>query len=201
MFGSIKKAMAVAAVVGVGALAASPMASADKWNVPFPTPTQVSSGTLAITVTSTGTTTSCSSVTTSTGGLILNNGSPTSGAWRAMALLSSLNLNNCVVVGQPACNVLATADFSGGNWTVDGDAASQRVRINNAKFTNAYSGTGCTLAGVTAVVDGTVTGDYDGAGTLSFTNEPGLSVTSPPLGAARLNGSVYIDAAAALVVS
>lgn len=100
------------------------------------------------------------------------------------------NVQNCTV------NVTLQAF----DWTITGvgdGTGAGTVSISGAQFRAQYSGASCSLNGLDLTIGGSVTGDYDGAGNLTFTNATGLTVTASnnttavPLGTSvTLNGTV-----------
>lgn len=179
MFGSMKKALATAAVVAVGALAGPSMASALDWS---PGGAHTASGSLSMTVVANGVTTVCDTVTADVTLDLVGPG----------GTVDTLNLDDCYVStpGFSACTVAATS--TGLPWELEALSTTE-VTISTPAFANVYGGgASCPLNGLSAAVSGaSITGDYDnGTNTLSFTNATGMSSTT--LGPVVINGALEI---------
>lgn len=195
MFGSMKKALVVAAVAGVAA-ATPAVASADVWQVGGSTvggapgaqvagggslsfTAQVAPGVFA--------TTTCNVAIAAD---IWNAGSPLTGAGQVTTF--DPDEASCVVTGVPNCavsNVSAVTPYS------IAVGASTRVTISNVDFTNTYVNNGgtCALAG-SRQIEGSVAGTWSNAtNELVFVNEAGLTVTG--VGPATVNGEAYLEEA------
>lgn len=179
MFGSIKKAIAVGAVVAAGALTGPAMASAVDWS---PGGSHTASGSLSMTVVANGVTTTCDTVTA---GITLDATGPG-------GTVDSLALEDCYVAtpGFEDCTVDAAA--TGLPWEITALSTSS-VTIATPSFQNTYGGgPSCPLNGLTAAVSGaSIVGSYSNASnTLTFTNAGGMS--SSTLGPVVINGSLVI---------
>jgi len=178
MFGSIKKAIAVGAVVAASAMVPA-VASADQWTLngssAFAGASHVS-GSLTTTLVATGTETTCDVTAT----LDLTNPGGV-----AHGVVTSFSMTNCTTT---AANCTVTAVSNATPWTVDTSGTS--VTITGASFTNTYGGgASCALNGasVTATSDpsgltGTVSGDD-----IEFVGATGLT---SPFGPLTLDGVV-----------
>lgn len=179
MFGTMKKTLATAAVVAVGALAGPSMASAVDWS---PGGAHTASGSLSMTVSANGVTTVCDTVTAD---ITLDASGPG-------GTVDSLNLDDCYVStpGFGACTVAAAS--TGLPWELTALSTSS-VTIATPSFANTYGGgAGCPLNGLSASVSGSsITGSYNNStNTLTFTNATGMS--SSTLGPVVINGSLEI---------
>ncbi|MFA4928437.1 MAG: hypothetical protein WC558_07965 [Patulibacter sp.] len=190
MFGTIKKAMVAAAVVGITAVAPA-VASADQWTVggaPF-AGTARAHGTL--TLTAAGTQTTC----TVTATLSLNNGgtAPNQARGSVTSFLLGAPAGGTCTTTVPNCTVTAVATSLPWNIATTGT----NVTIGPVSFTNTYSGVGCSLAGVPVSATGSITGAA-AANVLTFTNAGPLTTT---LGSATVDGSVTVTNTSGAAVS
>lgn len=189
MFG-IKKAMVVAAVAGISALAPA-VASADVWKVNGstvggPLGAQVEGGgSLSFTVNiGVLVTTTCDVAVTAD---VWNAGSPLTGAGQVTVF--DPDETTCVVTGVPNCQVTAVSAAT--PWSLSTSGSS--VTISGVSFTNTYANAGgtCALAG-NRTISGSVTGTWDNSdNTLNFTNAAGL--TAAGVGPAIVNGSAFLE--------
>lgn len=120
-----------------------------------------------------------------------------SGSANTGTVENTSSASNCVT-NQPNCTVAVT--LQNFDWAITGvgdGTGAGTVTISGAQFRAQYSGTSCTVNGLDLTIGGSVTGDYDGAGRLSFSNASGLAVQQSnnpgvPVGTpATLNGSVF----------
>lgn len=191
MFGTMKKAMVVAAIAAVGAVAPA-VASADQWTVggsPF-AGTARAHGTL--TLTAAGTQTTCTVTAT------LNLDNTGAAPNQARGSVTGFLLGTDVPGGScsttvPNCNVSATAELL--PWSVS--TAGTSVTISGVAFRNTYTSNGlgpCSLEGVPVTAGGpspalnSITGTASGD-TITFTNGGPLTT---PLGNATVDGSVTV---------
>lgn len=186
MFGTMKKAMVIAAVAGLGAVAPS-VASADQWKVGGATyaGAATASGSLTLTLHANGATTSCP---VSAGLSLTNPSSNAAGSVNSFLLGVPANGNPCVT-SLPNCSVTASATSTSLPWTIG--TAGTSVTIAGVSFTNVYSGLGCALDGQSVTATGSVTGTASGD-TITFVNAGPLST---PFGPATVNGSVTVNSA------
>lgn len=186
MFGTMKKAMVIAAVAGLSAVAPA-VASADTWTIDGVNPfagTAHASGRLTLTVTANGAQTSCD-VTAS---LDLDNGGTAPNEARGQVtsfLLGAPAGGNCTTT-VPGCSVTAVA--SALPWSISTSGTS--VTISGINFANTYTGSGCALAGVPVSASGSITGTASGD-TITFVNGASTTLTST-FGPATVSGSVTV---------
>lgn len=190
MFGTMKKAMVIAAVAAVGAVAPA-VASADRWyvggNVLTSTAQVEGESSLSFTAQvapGVFATTTCDVYITAD---IYNQ----AGTGHGDVTVFDPTEASCQVTGVPNCRV-SLVDASTTPWTIE-VLASTRVRISNVDFTNTYVNNGgtCPLAG-NRQITGSVTGTWSNAtNELQFVNEGGLTVVG--VGPAVVNGNAYLE--------
>lgn len=179
MFGTIKKAMAVGAVVVVGAFAAPAVAGADVWSH---TGAAHAEGELTLTLDSSGATTTCDVTAT----LDLDNTGGVAGG-----LVTSFFLGQTIPGGGPNCqtsipNCAVHAFATGLPWTIT--TSGTDVTIGGVSFVNHYSGPNCPVNGLTVTANGNVTGSViPGTNEIEFNSAP-ISTTA---GDATVDGSVF----------
>lgn len=210
MFGSMKKALVVAAVAGLGAVAPS-IASADTWRANgavvggAPGVAVAGGGALRFTVPVGGgatATTECDVDVTAN--LFNPTGGTGAGSVSGFAVPAPLS---CAVTSSPAgaigacrvTNVVSTASTT--PWAIS--TLATNGTITGVNFTNTYGtvpgGATCALAG-SKVVAGNVTGAWTNPGTLTFSSATGLTVNPGSL-PATVNGSVFLEGTAGQTIT
>jgi hypothetical protein len=190
MFGTIKKAMVVAAVAGAGVAAVPAMASAGPvWNTSATSTIGAEAAHAAGNMTTTATiggaarTTTCHITFTAD----LWNATD-AGTTRGVGEITTFSLEeetNCTT-NIPGCAVSATANTST-PWNVTSSAPSD-VTISGVNITNSYSGVNCPLNGASINATGSITGSF-GPGVITFTGATGLTT---PLGPATVDGELEV---------
>ncbi len=188
MFGSMKKALVVAAVAGVAA-AAPAVASADQWTTDGVNPfsgTAVATGQLTLTVVANGATTTCDVEAT----LDLDNPSGVAHGEVTDFVLGADAGGECTT-SLSNCAVSAAADPTTLPWTVS--TSGTNVTISGIRFVNTYVDDGgeCALEGVPVSATGSITGSTSG-NTISFVNGASTTLTST-FGPATVSGSVTAE--------
>lgn len=87
-------------------------------------------------------------------------------------------VTNCVS-SLPNCRVEETLQSL--PWSVSGTGVSSgagTVTLTGVEIDREWSGEGCLFDGMQLTYGGTVAGDYDGAGTLSFSRASGLAISA-----------------------
>lgn len=191
MFGSMKKALTVAAVVAAGAAAAPAVASAGPvFNTSATgTPGEAAHGvgqlTLTVVVGVPRTTTCDVTVTADLWNAF------DAGTVRGLGEVTTFKLGadagGTCTTSIPGCTVTATANTTT-PWGITADTPSD-VTISGINFTNVYSGANCPLNGNAINATGSLTGTVSAPGLLEFTNASGLTT---PLGPATVDGEVEL---------
>lgn len=200
MFGAMKKAMAVAAVVGVSALAPA-IASADEWYADgvtvggTPGVAAIATGSLSFTVPVGGGVTATTTCDVEVTVDLFNQAGVAHGDVTSFDVPNpggcTVSSNAPSVIGD--CVVTGVVSNVSTPWTISTSGTSGT--ISGVNFTNTYAtapgGNPCALTG-SKVITGSVTGSWTNPGTLSFSNAAGLTVNPGSL-PASVNGSVFIE--------
>ncbi len=173
-FGSIKRAVAVAAIVAGSAFVPA-AAQADVWSTggaPYAGPAQLV-GTLSTSVgswTSTCTVAAKADIDNGAAGGVARGDVQAYLTGSAAGGSCSTNLPNCSVSITPVLSPTWPISTSGRNVTVSG-----------ITYGVTYSGGGCALNGATSAAWGSMTGSMaGGSNSLTFVNSPGLTMTFGP---------------------
>lgn len=187
MFGSIKKAMALGAVVAVGALAGPAMASADgTWTFdssPIASEDVVAHGSLTLVPDGSPLRVTCDVTLDVT----LSNPD-------AQVQVNGADFDNCVT-NFPGCAVTATALGTGSTlpWTGTGDALSQTLTVNDVYFVNSFSGCPDPLGNNSLPEAGTLSPTFDsGSQQISFDGSSATGELTGPLGTAWVLGDLDV---------
>lgn len=188
MFGIMKKAMVVAAVAGVAAVAPA-VASADQWTndggATVFNGTALGTGTLTLTVTANGAQTTCDVLANLN---LTNTGTaPNQANGSVTGFLLGAPAGGACTTTVPGCSVSAAA--SSLPWSVTTVGTS--VTISGINFANTYTGVSCPLAGVPVSATGSITGTMVGD-EITFPNNASSTLTST-FGPATVGGSVTVE--------